>query len=189
MLYFYQYPISGMFRLIGRRLRAKIKRDDRTARSGSNRVSSSSFGNGYEHPRIVEEAAFGVGGNVPEIYSEATIVGDNLLGMHEATLLAQAGLDRSDVAYASFEAGGFYETPYCIVIDRKWRSVVLSIRGSLTLEDCVVDVLLDPSPLDALGEKYGFMGAGQYCHGGVLECANWLHRDLMRYVSHTCGPQ
>lgn len=186
MLYFYQYPISGTFRLMGRRLRAKIKRDDRTTRSGLRDVSS--LGNEYKHPRIVEEATLGVVGDVPEICRETAIVGDNFLRMHEAALLAQAGLDRSDVAYASFEAGGFYETPYCIVIDRKWRSVVLSIRGSLTLEDCVVDVLLDPSPLDALGEEYGFMGAGQYCHGGVLECANWLHRDLMRCVSYSCVP-
>jgi hypothetical protein len=59
--------------------------------------------------------------------------------------------------------------------------MVLSIRGSLTLEDCVVDVLLDPSPLDGLGEKYGFAGAGEYCHGGVLECTNWLYEDLMRH--------
>ena len=59
---------------------------------------------------------------------------------------------------------------------------MLSIRGSLELEDCVVDVLLNQSPLDALGNEYGFNGEGQHCHGGVVECANWLHGDLMRYV-------
>ena len=95
-------------------------------------------------------------------------------------MLAHAGLEKTDIAYASFEAG-FYETPYCIIIDRKWRSIVLSIRGSLSLEDCIVDILVDPTPLDALGEKYGFDGVGQCCHGGVLACSNWLHEDLMRY--------
>lgn len=114
--------------------------------------------------------------------NQETIVGDNCFHLHEATMLAHAKLSKSDIAYATFESGGFYETPYCIVIDRKWKSVVLSIRGSLTLEDCVVDCLLDPTPLDALGEKCGFAGAGQYCHGGVLECTNWLHEDLMRYA-------
>lgn len=139
------YPITGMFRLIGRTLKEKIK-----CKSG---VS-------YD--------------------SRESIVGDNFFRIHEATMLAHARMEKSDIAYASFEAG-FYETPYCIVIDRKWKTIVLSIRGSLTLEDCVVDVLLDPSPLDALGEQYGFPGNGQYCHGGVFECTQWLYQDLIRY--------
>lgn len=163
MLYYFDYPVSGTFRLIGRKLRSKIKCADPTTTRPA-LENSSGIPDGIDH-------------------RETTIVvGDNFLRLHEASLLAHAGLEMSDVAYASFEAGGFYETPYCIVIDRRWRSVVLSIRGSLTLEDCVVDVLLDPCPLDALGEKYGFSGGGQYCHGGVLECTNWLHADLMRYV-------
>jgi hypothetical protein len=114
------------------------------------------------------------------VESDSHVVGDNFLRIHEATMLAHAGLEKADIAYASFEAG-FYETPYCIVIDRKWKTVVLSIRGSLTLEDCVVDVLLDPSSLSELGVQYGFAGDQQYCHGGVLECTQWLYADLNRY--------
>ena len=58
---------------------------------------------------------------------------------------------------------------------------VLSIRGSLTLEDCVVDVLIDPSPLDELGRARDFEGRGQYCHGGVLECTLATHDDLTKH--------
>ena len=163
--------MSGTFRLIGHRLRSKIKNRSNTTRTDANLgLSGESNYTGL------------TSGNIQEIMNQETIVGDNFLHLHEATMLAHAKLAKSDIAYATFESGGFYETPYCIVIDRKWKSVVLSIRGSLTLEDCVVDCLLDPSPLDAIGEKYGFSGAGQYCHGGVLECTNWLHEDLMRYV-------
>ena len=164
--------MSGTFRLIGHRLRSKIKNRSNTTRTDANLgLSGESNYTGL------------TSGNIQEIMNQETIVGDNFLHLHEATMLAHAKLAKSDIAYATFESGGFYETPYCIVIDRKWKSVVLSIRGSLTLEDCVVDCLLDPSPLDAIGEKYGFSGAGQYCHGGVLECTNWLHEDLMRYVA------
>ena len=153
------------------KLRPKIKHNNDSARTDANLGISG------------ESNYTGLGsGNIQEIMNQETIVGDNFLHLHEATMLAHAKLAKSDIAYATFESGGFYETPYCIVIDRKWKSVVLSIRGSLTLEDCVVDCLLDPSPLDALGEKYGFAGSGQYCHGGVLECTNWLHEDLMRYA-------
>ena len=177
MLYYFDYPVSGTFRLIGQKPRSKIKCTDATMRSGSSRAA---YGNEYD---AALEGSSGIPDGIDHRETTA-IVGDNYLRLHEATLLAHAGLERADVAYASFEAGGFYEMPYCIVIDHRWRSVVLWIRGSLTLEDCVVDVLLDPCPLDALGEKYGFSGGGQYCHGGVLECAQWLHEDLMRYVPY-----
>jgi sn1-specific diacylglycerol lipase len=181
MLYYYQYPVTGTFRLIAKSLKRKLK----TCTSTNNTMTNTqrvSRGNNYETYSTTPNVESGVVSESSSLsqLNQETIVGDNFLHIHEATMLAHAGLDKSDVAYASFEAG-FYETPYCIIIDRKWKSVVLSIRGSLTLEDCVVDVLLDPSPLDDLGEKYGFDGTGQYCHGGVVECANWLHEDLMRY--------
>ena len=185
ILYYYQFPVSGTFRLLGRSLKAKTKcssndrsTTDATGSSGGRRQSSN-----YEPCSLdVELGEEGSSTRLSPIVdmNQETIVGDNFLRIHEATMLAHAGLDAADIAYANFEAG-FYETPYCIIIDRKWKSVVLSIRGSLTLEDCVVDVLLDPIPLDALGEKYGFDGSGQYCHGGVLECSNWLYEDLMRH--------
>ena len=179
ILYYYQFPVSGKFRLIGRSLKAKMKCSNTSISSETTNVRGSTT---YEPCSIdVEPGNAAVRNSTVVEMNEETIVGDNFLHIHEATMLAHAGLEKADVAYANFEAG-FYETPYCIIIDRKWKSIVLSIRGSLTLEDCVVDVLLDPSPLDALGEKYGFAGAGQHCHGGVAECTNWLHEDLMRYV-------
>lgn len=174
ILYFYEYPMTGGLRLFGRCLKAKLC--SKTENSGMIQRRDS-----YERCAMnadVEEGESAIRG-VDEMNREH-IVGDNFLCIHEATMLAHAGLNKSDIAYASFESG-FYETPYFIVIDREWKSIVLSIRGSLTLEDCVVDVLLDPSPLDALGKKYGFDGSGQYCHGGVLECTNWLHADLMKH--------
>lgn len=195
ILYYYQFPVTGTFRLIGKSMKAKLKCNNSTVMSETN--THRSMGVRYEPCSINPDIEDGEGRGVVEsnnssdvettTMNQETIVGDNFLHIHEASMLAHAGLEKSDIAYASFEAG-FYETPYCIIIDRKWKSVVLSIRGSLTLEDCVVDVLLDPSPLDALGVKYGFDGAGQYCHGGVLECANWLHEDLMRYVSFFVCP-
>ena len=175
ILYFYEYPLTGGLRLFGRCLKAKLA-CSQTANSGMIQR-----GDSYERCAMSSDGEIGERAisDVDEMNRDH-IVGDNFLHIHEATMLAHAGLNKSDIAYASFESG-FYETPYFIVIDREWKSIVVSIRGSLTLEDCVVDVLLDPSPLDALGEKYGFDGTDQYCHGGVLECTNWLHADLMKH--------
>jgi len=183
ILYYYQYPVSGTFRLIGRSIKARIKCSSSTSTTTTQESSRRGSNSSYEPCSLDIESD---GNNITNSGSarleleQEIINGDNFLHIHEATMLAHAGLEKADVAYANFEAG-FYETPYCIIIDRKWKSIVLSIRGSLTLEDCVVDVLLDPCPLDALGEKYGFAGVGQHCHGGVLECTNWLHEDLLRH--------
>lgn len=179
ILYYYMFPCTATFRLIGQSIKEKLSCRTNNTNGGSNvRYERCSSSSPINTPCDIDLSS----GNEPMSAQESTkgaTVGDNFLRIHERTMMAHAGLDRSDIAYASFETG-FYETPYCIVIDRKWKSVVVSIRGSLTLEDCVVDVLLDPSPLDALGDKYGFAGEGQYCHGGVLECTQWLHSDLMR---------
>jgi len=67
------------------------------------------------------------------------------------------------------------------VIDHKWQSVVLAIRGTLSLEDCLVDVLVHPDPLDELGMEYDFDGEGQFCHSGVLSCVKYILNDLKRH--------
>ena len=59
--------------------------------------------------------------------------------------------------------------------------MVVAIRGTFSLEDCVTDVLIDPEPLDRIGEEYGFDGTGQHCHGGVLSSARVVYRDLERH--------
>jgi sn1-specific diacylglycerol lipase len=51
----------------------------------------------------------------------------------------------------------------------------------LFLSDCVVDTLLDPEPLDELGQQYGFDATGQFCHGGVLACVKWIMKDMERH--------
>ena len=108
-------------------------------------------------------------------------VGDNCFHVHRNSLLAHSGIDESDLIYANFN-NKYNQMPYCIVIDHKWQSVVLAIRGTLSLEDCLVDLVLDPDPLDDLGREYQFDGDGQYCHSGVLSCVKYILNDLRRYV-------
>ena len=49
-----------------------------------------------------------------------------------------------------------------------FSSVVLAIRGTLSLEDCVIDVLLEPESLEELGQEHGFNAEGQHCHSEPL---------------------
>lgn len=43
-----------------------------------------------------------------------------------------------EVAYADLK-NSIYNRPYAILIDHKWQCVVLTIRGTLSLEDLMVD--------------------------------------------------
>jgi Lipase (class 3) len=105
---------------------------------------------------------------------------DNFWQTHKTALLLTAGLNEDDVVYVQLKSG-FHQNPYCILLDHEWQSVVVSIRGTFSLEDCVTDVLIDPEPLDALGLEFGFDGKDQYCHGGVLACVRNVYRDLQRH--------
>ena len=75
--------------------------------------------------------------------SSTTTVGDNLCQWHKHSLLLVAELPESDLIYAQFH-NRFSLVPYCIVLDHASQSVIISIRGSLSLEDLVTDVMIDP---------------------------------------------
>ncbi|GMH80753.1 hypothetical protein TL16_g08681 [Triparma laevis f. inornata] len=94
--------------------------------------------------------------------------------------LCGANLEESELAYAHF-GNSIVENPYCIIIDHKWKSIVLSIRGTLSLEDCITDALTESVPLDDCGRKWGFDGAGEYAHTGILNSSEWIRNDLVKH--------
>lgn len=111
---------------------------------------------------------------------DAEFHGDNLCHTHRTALLLTANLSEADLVYAQLRSG-FRDNPYCIILDHEWKSVVVSIRGTFSLEDCVTDVLIQPESLETLGQEFGFNGRGQYCHGGVMNCVRNVYRDLERH--------
>ncbi|KAL3922149.1 MAG: hypothetical protein SGILL_002360 [Bacillariaceae sp.] len=139
--------------------------NDRAASPNSN-GSGSSNGDGYHDD------------DSDDYYSHT--VGDNLCEWHKHALLLVAGLSEADLVYAQFQ-NRFSLVPYCILLDHDHKLVVLSIRGSLSLEDIVTDTLVQPEPLDDIGVQYGFDGRGQYCHAGVLACFENIYQDLRRH--------
>lgn len=109
-----------------------------------------------------------------------TIIGDNICGWHKHSLLLTAGLKEADLVYAQF-FNSYSISPYAILLDHETRSVVVTVRGTLSLEDLVTDVLISPESLEALGEEFGFDGTGQFCHGGVFGVTQNLYQDLIRH--------
>ena len=54
------------------------------------------------------------------------------------------------------------------------------MRGSLSLEDCITDVIADPVEMAIAGETWGFQGKGKYAHGGFLASALYIREELER---------
>lgn len=106
--------------------------------------------------------------------------GDTFCEWHKRALLLVAGIPEADLVYAEFN-NKLSSVPYCILLDHERSFVVLSVRGSLSLEDIVTDTLVLPESLEEVGNKYGFDGSGQYCHAGVLACFENVMRDLERH--------
>ena len=115
-----------------------------------------------------------------EALRAGVVEGDNWLRAHEAALLCAAGARSCDLLYASFR-NGVGQCPYALLKEPARRTLVLCIRGTLSLEDLVIDAAAEPSALDAAGERCGFDGAGRFAHSGILQAAEWIVADLERH--------
>jgi sn1-specific diacylglycerol lipase len=99
-----------------------------------------------------------------------------------AALVRFADLDEDDIIHMSFHNSVLGALPYFIARDTRTRSVVLSVRGTLSVADCITDLLYEPAGLDGtvLGSAAG-IPPGSCAHNGVLGCARALHADLLRH--------
>ena len=97
--------------------------------------------------------------------------------MEHSIVLDTIGIDNAVLAYSHFK-NGMSQTPYYISVDETHREVVLTIRGTASLEDAVIDLQLIPSDLSEVGARCGFNGNEQKCHRGVLTRCIWIYDDL-----------
>ena len=162
MLYFYMNPLCGLCDLVCNSdhkkctRQKKHKQKDTSSNCSNDKFSDQSNSQSYTSPRIY---------------------GDNCFHIHKKALLKHLGLKDTELIYAQF-ASCLERTPYCIVLEKDLENVVLSIRGTLSLEDCLIDILVDAKPLDEFGEQYGFDGKGEFIHNGILESTKWIMKDL-----------
>ena len=171
VLYLYEHPFLGPVQLMthnscGCCCRA-VNREDHQPSSLASPVSSTPLQGNHN---IVHGA----------VNDHLRIEGDSICEAHKRAILLTAGIDEADLIYVQLRSS-FSDVPYCILIDHRWKSIVVSIRGTFSLEDCVTDVLIEPESLEQLGNIFGFDGSNQYCHGGVLASARNIHRDLDRH--------
>ena len=112
------------------------------------------------------------------------VIGDNLCRLNELSLVGVAHLKVEDVIYCSFRTG-VEQCPYSIVADRLKKTIVITVRGTLSLEALATDLSIRPELLDDFRDRCEGLNhpsiAGEYCHSGMLKCALTIYDDLQRH--------
>jgi sn1-specific diacylglycerol lipase len=87
------------------------------------------------------------------------------------------GVAEKDILYANYECD-VVKCPFAVVLDHKWNSVVVTIRGSTTIDDFVTDMTVDEVELTEWGKRCGFDGEGRFAHRGFLDSSAWIYDKI-----------
>jgi sn1-specific diacylglycerol lipase len=105
--------------------------------------------------------------------------GDNLFRLHLTALQLETKLALDDIVYASF-VNSICRPAFCVVIDREKKEIVIAVRGTLSLEDCLTDAVAYGVSMDEHAERFGCDGRGEFAHQGFLHAAESLYREINR---------
>ena len=111
---------------------------------------------------------------------EKIVNDDNMCRTHESAMRQMVKAPNTELIYAHF-SNDIETRPYAVFTDYEKEALVITVRGTLSLEDCVTDAMSEPEPLDEIGRKYGFNGEGRYAHSGFLKSAQWICEDLRKH--------
>lgn len=173
----YVHPCSGLCRLLCS-LRCCFCRQSQTfcnnAMQACCRLPTASSLPSQTPPSSVSAAA---------VQFTPDILGDNCCGLHYVgmnifTNLIEAGT--SELLYASY-INDTYMKPFGVFLDHANQWIVVCIRGTLSLEDCITDATFEPWELTQVGNKWGFDGRGKWGHSGMVRAADRI-RDQLEQV-------
>lgn len=103
---------------------------------------------------------------------------DNKLMANTTVIKMVTGLTDNDIVYATFH-NKLFEIPFYVALDHKMKSVVVAIRGSLSLEDVLTDLMAFES------ESFSLPGVPDAsAHEGMLATARYILKRLTGRDSH-----
>lgn len=106
------------------------------------------------------------------------VVGDNFMGLHHVGMsIIMDHLEDTELLFVSYRNDTFHK-PYAVFLDHLKEQVVITIRGTLSLEDCITDAICDPCEMSEVGKEWGFDGTGRWAHAGMLKAANSIRMEL-----------
>ncbi|XP_046681043.1 diacylglycerol lipase-beta-like isoform X4 [Homalodisca vitripennis] len=100
------------------------------------------------------------------------VEGDNCCMCNMAGFKELADMTEDEIIYANFK-NRIFEVPFCIISDHKTKSIVLTLRGSISLRDVFTDLVACPEKIDLEGLPEGSMA-----HKGMLITAKKLKTHL-----------
>ncbi|KAG8201460.1 hypothetical protein JTE90_024329 [Oedothorax gibbosus] len=105
-------------------------------------------------------------------YDQATIVEDNCCTCNYAALRKLCTEHNMEIIFATYhvEIG---ETPFFVALDHEKRTVVISIRGTLSLQDVVTDLNAEADQLPTEVRHDDWLG-----HKGMVQAAEYIRQKL-----------
>jgi hypothetical protein len=97
----------------------------------------------------------------------------NFFGMKVLT----KDLNNTDLVYVSYK-NDTRNKPYGIFLDHEKEWIVIAVRGTLSLEDCITDAICEPTEMTEAGKVWGFDGRGRWAHGGFLRAAMHIRSEI-----------
>ena len=99
------------------------------------------------------------------------VTDDNSCFCYLAGVRQISGLNEMDVMYASFE-NGLFRTPFLVCLDHEMQNVVVSIRGTLSLQDIITDLMAGTEVIEFPDHPTFAV------HKGMLKTATWIKEKL-----------
>lgn len=99
--------------------------------------------------------------------TQGYIKDDNCCRCNTSAIRKTTGIHPDDIVYASFH-NKIYETPFFLCIDREEQTIVIAVRGTLSLKDAITDLTADCEPLEIDGLE------NCVAHKGILQAAKYV---------------
>ena len=120
------------------------------------------------------------------------IRGDNSFSLNEAAVIQMTKSIKSDLIFAAFE-NSVHAKPYAVFMDHDARKVVITIRGTLALEDWITDGISDSVEL-IVAHQWGFDGRNRFGHEGFVTAALRIRQELetnstLQHIFAGCTPE
>ncbi|XP_057604532.1 diacylglycerol lipase-beta isoform X7 [Hippopotamus amphibius kiboko] len=112
----------------------------------------------------------------PSCRSQTTdydLVGGDQLNCHFGSILQTTGLQYRDFIHVSFH-DKVYELPFLVALDHKKESVVVAVRGTMSLQDILTDLSAESEPLNLECEVQDC-----WAHKGISQAARYVYRRLI----------
>ncbi|XP_071524399.1 diacylglycerol lipase-alpha-like, partial [Panulirus ornatus] len=100
------------------------------------------------------------------------VIEDNCCGCNVAAFMRMAPSEGLDLVYVTYHVD-VGETPFFVALDHHRRTIVISIRGTLSMKDVITDLNAESEPLPMDTIKEDWLG-----HKGMVSAAEYIRRKL-----------